>query len=109
MISTSDLVTLLAWLSVTLSALIVACATVVLVLMGRRITAAGDLLARVMDLESEVNALDRQVAKLRTSKAGTVSNRKREAAAAAPPPPAQDEDEDPFLAGLTPEERALFQ
>lgn len=65
-----------------------------------RLLPVQDLEARVMRLQALSEALEAQVAKLRTSKAGRISNAKR----AQLPEMTQDEYD-----GLTDDEKALFQ
>lgn len=62
--------------------------------------------AQLAMMESNFHSLNAQVNKLRTSKAGSISNAKRRQAEEQQ---AQEEDEDPLLAGLAPEDRALFK
>jgi len=53
-------------------------------------------------METEVGSLSTAIIRLRTQKAGRASREKREQAAQ------QETEEDPDLAGLSPEERVLF-
>jgi hypothetical protein len=61
-----------------------------------------DLEARLMRNNALCEALEAQVAKLRTSKAGRISNSKRQQQE-------EQEAEDPMLAGLSEEDKALFR
>jgi len=59
-----------------------------------------ELRVAVLALEAKVDFLEQQVTKLRTKKAGATSARRKEEA---------EESEIEGMAGLTPEEAALFQ
>jgi hypothetical protein len=92
---------------VLVACVLVLCVAAVEVAVGLFLWHAVSQLQPIEDLESRLarnnalcEALEAQVTKLRTSKAGRVSNAKRQ------PPP---EPEDEMYEGLTEEERALFQ
>lgn len=63
-----------------------------------------ELRAHVFELETVLEALGKQVTKLRTSKAGAASARRRQVEE-----PPEEEEEDPWLEGLTEEDKKLFQ
>lgn len=110
---TSDPEAVLQWCSMTPLAITVLVATCALIaaLAGVGVLAAGlwwsvtqlrphnEVRAEVSELKAMVESLEAQVTTLRTKKAGRTSAARR----------AEEAETDPRLAGLTPEEQALFQ
>lgn len=92
-------------LELSFGVLVVAAATV-LWWTVRKLQPHAELRAAVFEHETVLEALAKQVTKLRTSKAGAASSRKR---AQVEEPPEQEEEEDPWLEGLTEEDKKLFR
>lgn len=71
----------------------------------RKLQPHAELRSAVFEHEAVLEALAKQVTKLRTSKAGAKSAAKRQQQEEPP----EEEEEDPWLQGLTEEDKKLFQ
>jgi outer membrane murein-binding lipoprotein Lpp len=89
--------------SVTLLAAIAAASTLVVALLWsvKQIQPLGQMRSKVAELSAMVDNLEAQVIQLRTKKANRRSQESRAEKEA-------EEPDDPYLAGLSPEDRALF-